>query len=149
MAVRGGWSLTGGTTRRRLRLAACVAATLLAAAYGWQRAPHAGDEPAPSSPLPGAGQAAAPTNTPPAAAGLTEDSTLAQWKTASRSDRSRVAVALAHKRLGLDAGKLEIATTAMEISGCLTATGRDSRFDAWTLEPTAATCLTAPERPAN
>ena len=61
---------------------------------------------------------------------------------------SPITSALARQRLAPDASKLEVASTAMEISGCLTATARDSRFDAWPLAPTAATCLTAPERPA-
>jgi hypothetical protein len=79
---------------------------------------------------------------------LTEQSTLAQWKAADADSRSKVAVAIARKRLAADATKLEVATAAMEISGCLTATARDARFDAWQVEPTAKTCLEAPERPA-
>ena len=46
------------------------------------------------------------------------------------------------------ATKLEIATAAMEITGCVTSTARDARLDAWQIAPTAATCLDAPERPA-
>jgi hypothetical protein len=79
---------------------------------------------------------------------LTEQSTLAQWKSADAESRSKVAVAIARKRLAADATRLEVATAAMEISGCLTATARDARFDAWQVEPTAKTCLEAPERPA-
>jgi hypothetical protein len=79
---------------------------------------------------------------------LTEQSTLADWKTADAEARSEVAVAIARKRLAADATRLEVATAAMEISGCLTATARDARFDAWQVEPTAKTCLEAPERPA-
>jgi hypothetical protein len=82
------------------------------------------------------------------AAKLSETSTLAQWKAASASDRSEVAVAIARAKLAPTATKLEVATAAMEISGCLTATARDSRFEAWQVAPTATTCLTAPERPA-
>lgn len=79
---------------------------------------------------------------------LTAQSTLAEWKAASPDARSEVAVALARKRLGAGAAKLDVATAAMEITGCLTATARDPRFEAWKVEPTAATCLDAPERPA-
>ena len=79
---------------------------------------------------------------------LSEQSTLAEWKLASAEARSEVAVAIARKRLAADASKLEVATAAMEISGCLSATARDPRFDAWQVAPTAATCLDAPERPA-
>ncbi len=78
---------------------------------------------------------------------LTGDSTLAEWRAATAAERSQVAVALAKNRLAADAGKLEIATAAMEISGCLSATARDTRLDAWKVAPAAATCLSAPERP--
>ena len=85
-------------------------------------------------------------DTPAALTTLTGDSTLAQWRTATPTERSRVAVALARNRLAPDANKLEVATAAMEITGCLTATARDAKFDAWKVAPTAATCLSAPER---
>jgi len=134
------------TTRARLRLAACALAALLAASCSWQGT--AGDEPAPSSPIPVADRAVAPTDPMPTTTQLGADSTLAQWRTATTSARSQLAVALARQRLAPDASKLEVASTAMEISGCLTATARDSRFDAWPLAPTAATCLTPPQRPA-
>ena len=55
---------------------------------------------------------------------------------------------MARKHLPAEATKLELATAAMEITGCLTATAKDPRFAAWPLAPTAKTCLTAPERPA-
>lgn len=83
-----------------------------------------------------------------AKAELTGQSTLADWKTADAEARSKVAVAIARKRLKSDATKLEVATAAMEITGCLSATARDARFAAWQVEPTAKTCLEAPERPA-
>jgi hypothetical protein len=79
---------------------------------------------------------------------LTAQSTLAEWKGASADARSRVAVAIARKRLGADAAKLDVATAAMEITGCVSATARDPRFEAWKVEPTAATCLDAPELPS-
>jgi hypothetical protein len=79
---------------------------------------------------------------------LTGESTLADWKAASTDARSEISVAIARKRLGADAAKLDVAKAAMEITGCLTATAGDSRFEAWKVEPTAATCLDAPERPA-
>lgn len=82
------------------------------------------------------------------AARLTESSTLAEWKAANASSRSEVAVAIARKKLPPTATKLEIATAAMEISGCLSKTAGDARFDSWQVEPTATTCLTAPEKPA-
>jgi hypothetical protein len=79
---------------------------------------------------------------------LTGESTLADWKAASTDARSEISVAIARKRLGADAAKLDVAKAAMEITGCVTATAGDSRFEAWKVEPTAATCLDAPERPA-
>jgi hypothetical protein len=79
---------------------------------------------------------------------LAETSTLAEWKAASASARSEVSVAIARRKLPATATKLEIATAAMEISGCVTKTASDARFDAWQVAPTATTCLTAPERPA-
>ncbi len=77
---------------------------------------------------------------------LTGDSTLAEWKAAPSSDRSRVAVALSRNRLPADASKLDIAKMAMEITGCVSATAKDERMNGWKVAPTAATCLTAPER---
>jgi hypothetical protein len=82
-----------------------------------------------------------------AATVLSGDSTLADWRGASSSERSRVAVELARERLKPDATKLEIATAAMEITGCLGTTANDLRFSGWKVAPTAATCLTAPEKP--
>jgi hypothetical protein len=79
---------------------------------------------------------------------LTGDSTLAEWKAASTDARSEISVAIARKRLGADAAKLDVAKAAMEITGCVSATARDPRFEAWKVEPTAATCLDAPEKPA-
>ena len=79
---------------------------------------------------------------------LTGDSTLAEWQQASATERSQVAVALAKNRLAPDASKLDVAKTAMEISGCLSATAKDSRLGAWKVAPTATTCLDAPEREA-
>ncbi|MFN2376695.1 MAG: hypothetical protein ABR538_09165 [Candidatus Binatia bacterium] len=80
---------------------------------------------------------------------LTENSTLAEWKAATGAERSRLAVALSRKRLGPGAADLTVATAAMEITGCVSATAGDSRFQAWTVEPTAATCLSAPEYPGD
>ncbi len=77
---------------------------------------------------------------------LSGDSTLAEWTAASAAERSQVAVALAKNRLAPDASKLDVAKTAMEISGCLSATAKDSRLGGWKVAPTATTCLTAPER---
>jgi len=77
---------------------------------------------------------------------LTGDSTLADWQKATAAERSRVAVALAKNRLAPTATRLEIATAAMEITGCISATARDARFAAWKVAPTAATCLAAPEK---
>lgn len=80
---------------------------------------------------------------------LTGTSTLAEWKAASGPERSHLAVELSRKRLGPGAEDLAVATAAMEITGCLTATARDPRFQAWTVAPTAATCLSAPELPGD
>jgi len=77
---------------------------------------------------------------------LTGDSTLAEWKAASPGERNAVAVALARNRLAPDAPKLDIATMAMEITGCLSRTADDTRVTGWKVAPTATTCLTAPER---
>ena len=77
---------------------------------------------------------------------LSGDSTLTEWQAAASSERSEVAVALARNRLAPDASKLDIAKVAMEISGCLSATAKDSRLGGWKVAPTATTCLTAPER---
>lgn len=79
---------------------------------------------------------------------LTGESTLAEWKVASTEARSEISVAIARKRLGAAAAKLDVAKAAMEITGCVSATARDSRFESWKVEPTAATCLDAPEKPA-
>jgi hypothetical protein len=79
---------------------------------------------------------------------LTGESTLAEWKAASTEARSEISVAIARKRLGAEAAKLDVAKAAMEITGCVSATARDSRFEAWKVEATAATCLDAPEKPA-
>jgi len=57
-----------------------------------------------------------------------------------------VAVALAHNRLDVSASKLDLAKTAMEISGCLTRTAQEPRAAAWKVAATAGTCLDAPER---
>lgn len=78
---------------------------------------------------------------------LTADSTLTQWKAADAADRSRVSVEIARTRLGDKADRLEVAKAAMEITGCVSRTAGDARFGAWKVGPTAATCLTAPERP--
>jgi len=104
--------------------------------------------------LPIAGVAIAETGaTPPSAPeeqpALTETSTLAEWRAASGAERSRLAVEVSRKRLGPGAADLAVATAAMEITGCLSATARDPRFQAWTVAPTAATCLSAPEHPGN
>jgi len=122
--------------------------TLLIATCACQQVAHAGDEAAVADPPVGETQAADAAEVQPTTFELTETSTLLQWKTASASERSRLAVAMARKHLPAEAAKLELATAAMEISGCLTATAKDPRFAAWTLAPTAKTCLTAPERPA-
>jgi hypothetical protein len=79
---------------------------------------------------------------------LTGDSTLADWTRATPAERSQVAVALARNNLPADATRLQVATAAMEITGCLTRTAADTRFARWKVAPTAATCLTAPEKPA-
>lgn len=79
---------------------------------------------------------------------LGADSTLTQWKAADADDRSRVAVEIARERLGPAADRLALAKAAMEITGCLSRTATDARFGAWKVGPTAATCLSAPERPA-
>lgn len=126
----------------------CAATTLLAVASAWQQLAHAGNEPATASLPPSEIQTADSADAPSPAAELTENSTLSQWKAASASERSQLAVAMARTRLPPEATKLELATAAMEISGCLTTTAKDPRFDAWTLAPTATTCLTAPELPA-
>jgi hypothetical protein len=81
-----------------------------------------------------------------AARHLGSESTLADWKAAAPDERSKLAVAIAPKRLPADTPKLDIAKRAMEISGCLTKTAGDERFAKWTVEPTATTCLTAPEK---
>jgi len=78
---------------------------------------------------------------------LSADSTLTQWKAADAADRSRVSVEIARTRLGDKADRLEVAKAAMEITGCVSRTAGDARFGAWKVGPTAATCLTAPERP--
>lgn len=77
---------------------------------------------------------------------LSGESTLGEWKTASATDRSRVAVLLAKKQLPPNVNHLDLATAAMEITGCLSATATDQRFLAWKVAPTALTCLTAPEQ---
>lgn len=140
--------LTARNRRRLLQRSTRTAATLLAVACAWQQLAHAADEPATASRPPREIQAADSADAPSPATELTENSTLSQWKAASAPERSQLAVAMARARLPSEATKLELATAAMEISGCLTTTARDPRFDAWTLAPTATTCLTAPERPA-
>jgi hypothetical protein len=118
---REAWSPRSSACARRAALLACVAAVLV---------------------FPGvavAGQRAKPK--------LTGESTLADWKKADAEARSEVAVTIARKRLGDSATKLEVATAAMEITGCVTVTARDSRFEAWQVAPTATTRLDAPERP--
>lgn len=79
---------------------------------------------------------------------LSSDSTLTQWKAADATDRSRVSVEIARKRLGPRPDRLELAKTAMEITGCVSRTSSDARFGSWKVEATAATCLSAPEKPA-
>ncbi len=79
---------------------------------------------------------------------LDGNSTLAQWQAASAAERSRLAVEIARTRLGADAEKIDVATMAMEITGCLSATAKDSRLGEWTVAAAAETCLTAPELPA-
>ena len=78
---------------------------------------------------------------------LSPDSTLTQWKAADADQRSRVAVEIARGRLGEKPDRLELAKTAMEITGCVSRTAADARFGGWKVGATAATCLTAPERP--
>lgn len=84
----------------------------------------------------------------PTALRLDGNSTLADWRRATTAERSRIAVALARSSLALDATRLEIATAAMEITGCLSRTASDPKFDAWRVATTAGTCLNAPEKPA-
>jgi hypothetical protein len=79
---------------------------------------------------------------------LTEEATLTQWRAADAADRSRVAVEIARRLLGQEADRLAVAKAAMEITGCVSRTARDARFGAWKVGATAATCLTAPEKPA-
>jgi len=116
-----------GATRRRRTQALCFGVALLLASLACPRAARANDGP----PAP-----------------IDENSTLAQWKAAPTSARSLLAVTLAKKRLPPDPDKLELAKTAMEISGCLTATAKDPRFAGWLVAPTSKTCLEAEERPA-
>lgn len=77
---------------------------------------------------------------------LNGNSTLAEWRSATPAARSRIAVALAKTHLAPDAAKLEVATVAMEITGCLSKTASDPKFDNWRVATTAGTCLTAPEK---
>lgn len=79
---------------------------------------------------------------------LDAGSTLQQWKAANAADRSRVSVEIARRRLGDKADRLEVARTAMEITGCVSRTASDARFGGWKVDATAATCLTAQERQA-
>ena len=79
---------------------------------------------------------------------LDADSTLTQWKAADASARSRLSVEIARKRLGDKPDRLELARTAMEITGCVSRTASDARFGGWKVGATASTCLTAPEKPA-
>lgn len=97
---------------------------------------------------PNAGAAEQPLPPAELASELTFDSTLAHWREAPATERSHLAVLLARKRLPKDASKLEVATAAMEISGCLTATSGNPSYAAWQIEATAITCLTATERGA-
>ena len=115
---------------RWLPVAVC-AVTFTVAAPGGDRWAAAGD---------------AEVSSPPVVA-LSGDSTLAQWQAATAAERSRVAVALARNRLEPTADKLAIATTAMEITGCVSATARDTKLQSWKVAPTATTCLTAREKP--
>lgn len=83
----------------------------------------------------------------PAATKLTETSTLAEWNAARAANRNALAVSIARAKLPPTATKLELATAAMEITGCVTKTASDARFAGWQVGPTAASCLTAPETP--
>ena len=116
-----------------------LASVLLCGADAAPTPPPGSPEAAPTPPLSGPEAAPKPS--------LSGDSTLADWRAAPSSEHSRVAVALAKNRLGPDATKLDIAKMAMEITGCVSVTAKDSRFEAWKVAPTATTCLTAPERP--
>lgn len=111
--------------------ARAVRSAVLAAALAASTAAAAGDE-----------------GTPPRVQ-LGPGSTLTQWKAADAADRSRVAVELARKRLGNQADRLELAKTAMEITGCVSRTATDARFGSWKVDATAATCLSAPEKPGS
>lgn len=82
-----------------------------------------------------------------AAPKLTDTSTLAEWNAARPANRNALAVSIARTRLPPAATKLELATAAMEITGCVTKTASDARFAGWQVGPTAASCLTAPETP--
>lgn len=79
---------------------------------------------------------------------LDDGATLADWKAATAAQRSRLSVAIARRRLGADTPKLDVATMAMEITGCVSATAEDARLDEWKVAAAAETCLTAPELPA-
>lgn len=135
---------------RALLVATLVVSTALLAPAG----PAPAEETAPPGATPAveappSGTAATePAHEDEARPTLTGDSTLAEWTKATAAERSRVAVALAKNRLEPTATKLEIAKTAMEITGCVSSTARDARFAAWKVAPTAATCLTAPEKPS-
>lgn len=123
------------------------AALLVFALFGCLQAGVAGAAGEEASPQP----PAAGTETPRKqrhARRLGESSTLADWKKASTAERSRVAVAIARQRLGEKAEKLDVATMAMEITGCVSKTASDARLDEWTVAAAANTCLTAPELPA-
>lgn len=128
--------------------AALRVAALLIPTCWWLQPAQAEDEAAIVEPPAGQTQVTDPADVQSPDFKLTETSTLLQWKVASASERSRMSVAMARKHLPAEATKLELATAAMEITGCLTATAKDLRLAAWTLAPTAKTCLTAPERPA-
>jgi hypothetical protein len=112
-----------------------------------EKHPNVGQQPAATQPAETPSAVADPPPAPAAsAATLTGDSTLAEWRSATAAARSQVAVSLARNRLAADASKLDVAKLAMEITGCVSATARDSRLDGWKVSPTANTCLTAPER---